>query len=69
MPLRAALLLLTMLLTAGCGPGPAPAARAYPSLLPLDQLLAKPPGARLPDPGLPARGAALRARAAALGKL
>ena len=56
-------------MTAGCGPEPAPAARGYPSLVPLDQLLAAPPGARQPDPGLLARGAALRARAAALGRL
>ena len=69
MRLHPALLLLSLLMTAGCGPEPAPAARGYPSLVPLDQLLTAPVAARTPDPGLLARGAALRARAAALGRL
>jgi hypothetical protein len=69
MPLARALLLLSLLLLAGCDLAPLPPGRAYPVLLPLDQILLAPVGTRAPDPGLLARGAALRARAAALGAL
>lgn len=66
MPLRLALMLALSLGLAGCDSLREAPRAAYPTLLPLDQLLSVPRPQRRPDPTLLARGAALRLRAAAL---
>ncbi len=66
MPIRAALIVMFALGLAGCGGGQTASTRAYPALLPLEQILSVPWPQRRPTSGLDARAAALAARAAEL---
>ncbi|WP_372841851.1 hypothetical protein [Phaeovulum sp.] len=66
MLIRAALIVTFALGLAGCGGGQDTPARAYPALLPIEQILSVPWPERRPTSGLDARAAALAARAAEL---